>query len=519
MKVTTKKERLMTIDEILEHANAFGPFQWMLWLMMFLIMFASFNPVLVFYFAAMDSKWRCAENSSVCKLNGTYGPYDDEWGLRCKMDRHDWYNVENTDFSIMTHFDLYCDTSYWKPLMSSIIFASWALGGPVLGWVSDKCGRKKVMFISLLIEILSMVFSTLAHQPWVILIFRIIIGFFLPGAMVQQYIMSVEFSPAKKRGLFVNGLMCGWPFVGAVQALKAYYITDWKVLLLSQSVPYLIIMPMYFFCPESLRWLNTHGRTEDAIKELKRIAKFNNKQIPDDIGILPEKEEMMSMDPRLLFKTKKATISSLIQGLQWIVCGLGGYGLLFISETGIKMNLLLLYAVMSLVELPGTAICIPLMNKYGRKKTVMGAQIFAGTSCLLCAFIPDEGIINYFRIVLAVVAKASIVGAFDTTYLWSSEIHPTVLRSNAMGYLQLMSRIGAVMTPWIADGLLEENKMAPFILIGSLVVLCALLLRWLPETKSEKTNETLNEYYGYPENLELRFRPNKSDPNANEILI
>ena len=129
------------------------------------------------------------------------------------------------------------------------------------------------MFISLFMELLCMVCSIAAYHPWGILLCRIVIGFFLPGAMIQQYIMGVEFSPAKRRNLFVNGLAIGWCFCGAIQALMAYYITTWKNLILVQSVPFVILLPMYYFVPESLRYYNTHGRTDDAMWELKRIAR------------------------------------------------------------------------------------------------------------------------------------------------------------------------------------------------------------------------------------------------------
>jgi len=493
------QKKQMTVDEILEEANSFGPFQWVLWIFFFFLMLGEFFPVLIFFFAAMESDWRCTANSTVCNFTEPVGRYDDNWTMRCDSgwSRSDWEHVKPVNFSIMTEFDLYCDTQFWKPLMTSIIFAPWAIGGVVLGWCADRFGRKRVMFISLFMELLCMVCSIAAYHPWGILLCRIVIGFFLPGAMIQQYIMGVEFSPAKRRNLFVNGLAIGWCFCGAIQALMAYYITTWKNLILVQSVPFVILLPMYYFVPESLRYYNTHGRTDDAMWELKRIARFNGRTISDDIEILPEAEEVESMDPRLLFKTRKAAVTTLIQSIDWIVLGLGYYGLLLAAETGIDMNLFLLYAVMSLCEGPGTALCIPLLNIFGRKPTIVAVQAFSGICCFVIAFIPDEGNINYFRIVLAVIAKATCTGAFDSTYLWSSEIHPTTLRANALGYLQVTARIGSVITPWIADGLLEENKMAPFILIGGLLFIAACLKWFLPETKSLKTNETLAEYYGY----------------------
>ena len=37
------------------------------------------------------------------------------------------------------------------------------------------------------------------------------------------------------------------------------------------------------WCPESLRWLVAVGRKEEALKILKKAAKFNKVEMPDDI--------------------------------------------------------------------------------------------------------------------------------------------------------------------------------------------------------------------------------------------
>lgn len=35
--------------------------------------------------------------------------------------------------------------------------------------------------------------------------------------------------------------------------------------------------------PESARWLITQGRKEEAIKEIRRAAKVNGREVPDDL--------------------------------------------------------------------------------------------------------------------------------------------------------------------------------------------------------------------------------------------
>ena len=411
--------------------------------------------------------------------------------------RTDWLWVESEDYSMMVKFDLYCGKQFWRPLMTSIIFVGWAIGAPILGWVADKFGRRRILFFSIFMAIFCMVVSVAAHAPWGILILRIISGFFVPGMLVGLYVVTMEICPAKRRNLLANGLQCGWGVILAIQALISYYVRVWKTLLVAQSIPFLILLPFYYFVPESLRYLNTHGRSEDAMWELKRIARFNGKKIPDNVEILQEPEETESMDPRLLFKSRRAVFLTLIQSIDWIFVALAYYAILLASENGMNLDGYLVFAIMSLAEIPGTIICVPLLDYFGRRPTVVAVEAFSAIACIIVGFIPDDGDANYARIVLAAIARAMIGGAFNSIYLWTSEIHPTTLRSNAMGWMQIMGRIGSVAAPWVVDSLLEENKMAPFILVGGLLLIAACLCWFLPETRGSKTNETLADYYGY----------------------
>ena len=76
-------KRQLTVDELLEEANSFGPFQWILWIVIFGMMMITYFPVLAFAFAAGNSKWKCAPGSEVCTFNYTVGSSHDDWKLRC----------------------------------------------------------------------------------------------------------------------------------------------------------------------------------------------------------------------------------------------------------------------------------------------------------------------------------------------------------------------------------------------------------------------------------------------------
>ena len=64
-----------------------------------------------------------------------------------------------------------------------------------------------------------------------------------------------------------------------------------------------------------------------------------------------------------------------------------------------------------------------------------------------------------------------------------------------MGYLQIASRFGSALAPWVAKWLIGVHVMLPFSLMGGSAVICAILMYWLPETAHMKTMETLQDQF------------------------
>ena len=74
----------------------------------------------------------------------------------------------------------------------------------------------------------------------------------------------------------------------------------------------------FSFIPESTRWLRLNGKSQQAIDILKRIAKFNKKDVPDFDLVAVEQDTSKGKSHFVdLFRPKKIAIRSLIQGYAW----------------------------------------------------------------------------------------------------------------------------------------------------------------------------------------------------------
>lgn len=123
----------------------------------------------------------------------------------------------------------------------------------------------------------------------------------------------------------------------------------------------------------------------------------------------------------------------------------------------------------TLAEFPGIFCTIFAIEKIGRKVTMAGQlAVFAGCVCLLS----KACILSRTFLTIAIfLARGLIAGVFQAAYVYTPEVYPTYLRSVGVGACSAMARLGAMLTPYIAQVLLQ--KSLPFAM-G--VYACAALL-------------------------------------------
>eukprot|EP00794_Sanderia_malayensis_P018702 gene18702-20590_t len=484
------------VDDILPFVGEFSRFQYILELLLCIAIIPQTLQVLIMYFAAQNPGWRCVANSTVCKFhNITYTSSTSGYESRCNMPRGDWEFVQPKDYSIVTEFDLHCDTEIYAYFTTSFFFVGWGVGAVVLGLCADWFGRWKVLFPSLGCVMVVGFVSVFSPNFWVFLTTRIIVGFFTPGTGVLMFVMASEFVGNKYRPMAGIILWLFFTIALVIVGVKAYFIRKWKILFMICTAPYIFTLAFAKFVPESIRWLNLNGRTEEAMAILRRIAKFNKMTIPDHVTLKPHVQtEKHKTSPLDLFRPTRTALTTLFQAFAWMVNGLVYYGVALAADD-LGGDMYRNYIVASLVEFPAVILAIYFCDKIGRKKTVVPAMFLASATCIAVAFIPtDKGsALAIFRIVCGMSGKMFVAISFDAIYTWSVEIYPTVVRSQGMGLLQITSRLGAAGAPWVAKYLKVYSEILPFTVMGGITLLSTFTLLYLPETKGVSTAETLEE--------------------------
>ena len=78
------------------------------------------------------------------------------------------------------------------------------------------------------------------------------------------------------------------------------------------------VLSFFSFTPESVRWLLKKGRVSEAREVLRKVARLNGKDMPDEALLLPNDEKVERLgDLRDLFISMKMTHKTFASWLMW----------------------------------------------------------------------------------------------------------------------------------------------------------------------------------------------------------
>jgi MFS family permease len=175
----------------------------------------------------------------------------------------------------------------------SAYLAGAVLGALFFGWLTDRMGRKKLFFITLIVYLLATAATAFSWNLWSFLLFRFITGAGIGGEYAAINSTIQELVPARVRGwtdLVINGSF----WVGAaLGALGSIVLLDpavidpehgWRAAFLIGAALACIVFFMRLWLPESPRWLMTHGRAAEAEKivaDIEARLRAEGHVIPD----------------------------------------------------------------------------------------------------------------------------------------------------------------------------------------------------------------------------------------------
>uniref|UniRef100_A0A672I6V1 Solute carrier family 22 member 5 n=1 Tax=Salarias fasciatus TaxID=181472 RepID=A0A672I6V1_SALFA len=406
------------------------------------------------------------------------------------------YSKEIYQSTIVTEWDLVCDNQWKVPFASSTLFVGYLVGSLISGQLSDRFGRKKVVFISLGAQCLAVLLQSFSHSWRMFCIMFLFVGASQISIYISAFVLGTEVLSKTMRVLFTTlGAFLFYCIGYMTLPWIAYGIRDWRTLLAVLSTTSVVYIPLWWFIPESPRWLITQGRVEEAEVIIREAARKNKVEAPSiifkesDVRILeamPSTKRYTMLD---VLKSRNLRCITLMCLLLWMAINIGYFGL-SLNTSNLSGNPFMNCFLSATTEVPAYVVSTWLLGKCPRRALLSSFLIIGGGVLLLIQFIPDT--LQYIALALEMTGKFGFTMAFSIVYIYTAELYPTVLRNVGMGMCSSAARIGSITAPYVIY-LGTYNKVLPYILMGSLTIASSVVNFFLPETLHKDLPETVEQ--------------------------
>ena len=494
----TASEDYLAVHSIIRIVGEFGRFQ-----IAFLVLFLLFSvpetcQMYSIIFIASVPSWKYSTDSLPWQYNKTYPASN---FTRCKVPHNEWTYLEPDSHSIVTSFKLDCNQKWLLMLTSSVFFAGIMFGAYPLGWLADNYGRKKVLIPSLFGIILVGSVSAFSSNIWMLVICRFIVGFLLPGHSSSLLALMSEMVGPKYRARAMNLIYMNGSISLLLLNLITYFTTQWRHIVLFSTSPFVLILVFLKYVPESMYWNQSKGRSKEVWKTLKKIAKFNQSEIPNNVKLRAKAKIKGDVKTSFkdLFYTRTMTVTTVIIIFASAVLAASFFAISLAADS-FSSDLHINVLIISLAELPAVIATFLATDRFGRKRAIITANSMTGIFCITVALLQnDTYIFTTCRLIAGALGKIGATIAYFGFFTWTAEIYPTLLRTQGLSCLFAGSKIGGTLTPWIVKGLSAYHASIPFALLGSVALLVSPFLMTLRETKGKQFNEE----FTFDENIEL----------------
>ena len=340
--------------------------------------------------------------------------------------------------AIAAEFHLTGSQSIFVALACGLV--GYVVGSIVIGSISDRVGRYKILLITIGITALGSFLDATSTGIVTLSIWRFLTGIGV-GAdlnLVSTYVG--ELAPAAKRGrisnlTFLVGIMgqVVTPFVAL--ALVPTLSFGWRILFIIGGLIATIGLIARFELPESPRWLALHGRIDEADKIVTRmemIARARGVELP-----APEPEEVSLESHAFPFRSLMARPYAgrlLILVFMWFFWYIGNYGFLgdattLIADHGFPVGKSILYIGVGAIGYPIGAIVMALLADRVDRRLL----IFYSTVIWLIGMLVTGTLASVVVLTIGLFLASLALGLYlQVAYTYTAELFPT--RARASGF-------------------------------------------------------------------------------------
>ena len=204
--------------------------------------------------------------------------YDKEFDYEyCDKAKYTIIDKHFYDFSLISHFNIYCDR-FEVGLLGALADFGMMFGSLVVNFIGNIFKRKKGTIIFLILYIINLVSFIFATSKYHLFIYITLSGFFGIASTILLAIIFAETAGPILRDFSAIVFSLGFAAAGIVWGVFLINVSDYKIVLWANAAATILCLFLMVFVVDSPRYSYVTRNLRDFKDECYRISKINGKE-------------------------------------------------------------------------------------------------------------------------------------------------------------------------------------------------------------------------------------------------
>jgi len=361
------------------------------------------------------------------------------------------------------------------------------IGGVLFGFLADRIGRKQALMLSILTYSVCSFASGMATSIAMLALARFVLGLGMGGEWNTGAALVAESWPGELRAKALSIVQSSWAIGFAAAAVVAGPVSryfGWRAVFFVGVLPALVTLWIQRSVPESEMW---EARAREKSPLLPKSGRNGAPAAERDATSYVS--TMAIFSPAYLRYTVALLLFNLFGLFAWwglftwlppylslpVAQGGRGFGVMGMTELMVVLNLCGMF--------PGYVSFGWVADRVGRRRAVFVYTLAAAVLIPLYAAARSQGML----LVLGAAVAFFGTGIFSGSGIMGSEIFPTAVRAQALGFTYNGARALSSLAPLVIGRVGQAKGLGwAFYLCAVGYLLAALMTTQLPETKGKR---------------------------------